>query len=296
MRHDMAKVVTEKPRRGHSNRSKKHGRRLTRGEVDAIVVSEAETPPAGDLPAETPPVDPPAQMAPSRAKVSRNGQYGWHHKEFSDRLGPLRKYLRRQVGRPWNTVYSEMNASLDKRSLTGLHIWDHVKYEVEIHTYLGPDGKTVYPCPRWRWVTAANQAPVAGLYVHPRTGLLCYKPRDDEQARDRTRTAARPVIAITLSETERLEQIDGLWYATVYGKATRYHAPVILHKGTHHERVFRVAHFEEYDVRTAKRQLSRAELRAHGLRNVTRDVWAAPMTRAGAPVTRPWHSSSFKVR
>ena len=31
-------------------------------------------------------------------------EYGWNAKEFSDVLGPLRRYLRKQVGRPWDKV------------------------------------------------------------------------------------------------------------------------------------------------------------------------------------------------
>ena len=33
-------------------------------------------------------------------------------------LGPLRRYLRKQVGRPWDKVWSEITVTLDSRSLT----------------------------------------------------------------------------------------------------------------------------------------------------------------------------------
>lgn len=263
MRSDMSRVVTEKPRRGSVARSKKHGRRLTRDEViaehDAIVVGSADD-------------GAPMQVAAQRAKMARHSQYGWDAKEFSDLLGPLRKYLRKQVGRPWDKIYSEMNQSLDKRTVSGLHIWDHVLLEVETHTYLGADGKTVYPCPKFQWVDARKETPIAGLYVHPRTGLLCYKPGYYEQARaaSRARKAAQPVTEIKVNDTHRLEQIAGIWYACEYGKAQRYVPEVRLHRGTQHERVLREAHFEEYDVLRTKRQLSRADLREHGLRNEAR--------------------------
>lgn len=261
MKKFFAKIVTEKPRRGSFARSNKYGRRLTRDEViaehDAIVVGSADD-------------GAPMQVAAHRAKMARHSQYGWDAKEFSDLLGPLRKYLRKQVGRPWDKIYSEMNQSLDKRTVAGLHIWDHVLLEVETHTYLGEDGKTVYPCPKW--MDERNSMPAAGLYVHPRTGLLCYKPTYYEQARAtyRARKAAQPVTAIKVNDTHRLEQIAGIWYACEYGKAQRYVPPVVLHKGTQHERVLREGHFEEYDVLRVKRQLSRVDLREHGLRNEAR--------------------------
>jgi hypothetical protein len=81
MRKDMAKVVTESPRRGHSNRSSKWGRRLTKGEY------------ALD------------DHGASRAPVSRHRQYGWNAKEFSDSLGPLRGYLRTRLW-PSTTTYA----------------------------------------------------------------------------------------------------------------------------------------------------------------------------------------------
>ena len=113
MRSDMAKVVTERPRRGHGNPSKKWGRRLRRNEYDA------------------------EDHGPNRAPIARRNQYGWNAKEFSDLLGPLRRYLRKQVGRPWDKVWSEITRNLDSRSLSGQHIFDHIQWEVEQHVCFG---------------------------------------------------------------------------------------------------------------------------------------------------------------
>ena len=143
MRSDMAKVVTERPRRGHGNLSKKWARRLRKNEYDA------------------------EDHGPNRAPIARRNQYGWKAKEFSDLLGPLRRYLRKQVGRPWNKVWSEITRNLDSRALSGQHIFDHIKWEVELHVLLGKDG-SLY---RTRW---SQVVPVSGLYVHPTTRLLCY--------------------------------------------------------------------------------------------------------------------------
>jgi len=91
MRKDMAKVVTEGPRRGHGNSSNKWGRRLTRDEYSLD------------------------DHGASRAPIARRRQYGWDAKEFSDLLGPLRRYLRKQVGRPWDKVWSEITQSIVRR-------------------------------------------------------------------------------------------------------------------------------------------------------------------------------------
>ena len=77
MRDDMAKVVTERPRRGHSNPSKKTtGLPIRRYDPDADYDE------------------------PVRLPVSRGRQYGWNAKEFSDLINPLKRYLRSCVGRP----------------------------------------------------------------------------------------------------------------------------------------------------------------------------------------------------
>jgi len=147
MRRDMAKVVTEAPRRGHRNPSRKWGRRLTKVEYDLD------------------------DHGPRRAPVARHRQYSGNAKEFSDVLGPLRGYLRKQVGRPWDKIWSEMTQTLDTRSLTGQHIFDHIRWEVEQDSWLGDDGR-LYHKRRWGAIEL-----VSGLYVHPVTRILCYKTK-----------------------------------------------------------------------------------------------------------------------
>src|SRR5215207_11418212 len=146
MRSDMAKVVTEAPRRGHANPSRKWGRRLRKDEYELDDHGRA------------------------RASSARRRQYD-DPKDFSDLLGPLRRYLRKQVGRPWNKIWSEITQTLDSRSLTGLHIFDHIRWEVEQKAWIGEDAR-VYRKRQWGAVV-----PVDGLYVHPVTRLLCYRPK-----------------------------------------------------------------------------------------------------------------------
>lgn len=44
------------------------------------------------------------------------------HKEFHDKLGPARRWLAAQVGRPWNKVYAELRARFDSRTIAGKHV------------------------------------------------------------------------------------------------------------------------------------------------------------------------------
>ena len=154
MRDDMAKVVTERPRRGHGNASKKTtGPRIRRFDPDRDYDE------------------------PTRLPVARGRQYGYEAKEFSDLINPLRRYLRSCIGKPWNKVHSELSRKLDRRSVAGSHIWDHVISEIETDCYVGAD-RLVYSNRR-RYLN--TEIPIDGLYVHPRTGLI------REQRRSRRR-------------------------------------------------------------------------------------------------------------
>jgi hypothetical protein len=48
-------------------------------------------------------------------------------KEFEDKLGPARRWLARQVGRRWDSVYADLRARFDTRTTAGRHIvFDHM--------------------------------------------------------------------------------------------------------------------------------------------------------------------------
>jgi hypothetical protein len=145
MRDDIAKVVTERPRRGHANASKKtSGPRIRR-------------------------FDPEQDYdAPTRHPVARRRQYGYDAKEFSDLINPLKRFLRSCVGRPWDKVHSELSRTVDRRSITGSHIWDHVMWEIETDYCIGED-RLAYSNRR-RFMS--TDIPIDGLYVHPKTGLI----------------------------------------------------------------------------------------------------------------------------
>src|SRR3989338_2847593 len=146
----MAKVVTERPRRGHAEKSKKTtGCPIRRHDPDADYDE------------------------PVRLPVSRGRQYGWNAKEFSDQINPLKRYLRSCVGRSWNKVHSELSQKLDRRSISGSHIWDHVMREIETDCYIGADGLAYSNDRKY----SRGEWPIVGLYVHPKAGLIPNKTR-----------------------------------------------------------------------------------------------------------------------
>jgi hypothetical protein len=168
----MHKVVTERPRGGHANRSRKWGGRVAEDYEGPTFISSA-----------------------------RRRQYGWNSKEFSDFLAPLRRYLYGQVGRPWDKIYSEIRKAVPN-GLHGDHLWMHIKWEVEINCF-ERDGQ-VFAQPRY----FHGEIEVSGLYVHPRTGLLRYAERPSR----RLEKPPSPVNRIEIAENEEYRRINAIWY------------------------------------------------------------------------------------
>jgi hypothetical protein len=178
MREDMSKVVIERPRHGHWMPSAKTKLRIKQYDPE----NEYD--------------DQPKRVTASKLKHSFGRKY------FSDLLGPLRRYLRSNVGRPWDKVYSEMKQHLDDRKTTGRHIFEHVEREVALNCYLGADGK-VYQHDSW-----LKDRPVSGLYVHPRTKLLCWKDSNKGVQQKVT-----PASLITPLQDGRYRiKLEGIWY------------------------------------------------------------------------------------
>ena len=81
----------------------------------------------------------------------------WKAKESRDHFAPLMRYLAKQVGRPWNSVYRDICASIDRRKVIDRHMLDHVHRAVALHGLDAPHERYNRPA----------------FYVDRRTGLLC---------------------------------------------------------------------------------------------------------------------------
>jgi hypothetical protein len=185
MRADLAKCTTERPRSGRGwATARKFGGRVK-------VHPDREH----DYPEEY------GGFRSSSRNRQRNGKY------FSDLLSPLRGAIRKNIGRPWNAVFSEFCAVLDRRGISGYHIWTHLMWEVATNTFLGEDGE-VYV----RMGFSGRPDKVSGFYVHPQSGLLLYR---DLGSRRRLRIKASAEIPVPGSEPQVYREIEGLWFRCV---------------------------------------------------------------------------------
>lgn len=92
-------------------------------------------------------------------------------KYLNEHLGPLRRYLDKQVGRPWDKVFSEICAHIDRNSAVQDHVRDHVADYVVVNVLL-IDGVPCNGEGGWHYGRPLHQMRYRPWYVCPRSGLL----------------------------------------------------------------------------------------------------------------------------
>jgi hypothetical protein len=173
MRDDMARVIVERPR--IPDHGARRGRALPFGQL-------------------------PAQEAMRRPHLR-----SWGGKQLNENLAPLRRYLERQIGRPWDKVYSDIAAHLRVDNAVRQHVRDHLR-----------DFVAIKPRRVRGWRHERSGLWWQPFYVDPATGLL---KRTDRlmgvKAARRARQQARPTPPerIVLAADRELRRLDGIWYA-----------------------------------------------------------------------------------
>jgi hypothetical protein len=171
MREDMYKVIVERPRRGK--------------EGDAFA----------------------ARLRNDFDGPTRLGmRAGYGYRSLNENLAPLRRYLRAQVGRPWNKVFSEICAGIDRRNTVQQHIHQHIRDFIAIDVDVR-EGQLVDLADRWR-LLAPDSGISQELYVDPRSGLI------------------------------RMNKSFGSWRHTYAERCKREHAEIAMRRRVVDERTF----------------------------------------------------------
>lgn len=97
-------------------------------------------------------------------KLSGNIKY------FGDNVNPLKRFLNSKVGQNWDKVYSELSKKMDKRSVSGQHLFEHLFQYVEADTTL-INGK-VYKSNGEKMFRGWWHGGRVQLYVHPVSRVL----------------------------------------------------------------------------------------------------------------------------
>lgn len=183
MRADMAKVIVERPRFGSRARGKPKGYRRA---VQRLPESES----------------------PRREGMKRRCRGG--SKELNEHLGPLRRYLDSQIGRPWDKVFSEICARINRGSAVQDHVRDHVEGYVARHVIL-IDGVPCNGEGGWNYGKPLHQLRHRPWYVCPRTGLL-RRVKVTSRKRQRRPKKKSPPQVIPVGDTLQCRFLEGAWH------------------------------------------------------------------------------------
>ena len=123
---------------------------------------------------------------PRAHRPQARGAPGRNPKCLNENLAPLRRYLAKQAGRPWDQVFSEISGKIRLDNAVQKHVRDHVHDFVASTTRL-KDG-VIYVVDRSDRLVPLAEARWLDLYVHPATGVL---RRTDGAARSVCAAGAR---------------------------------------------------------------------------------------------------------
>jgi hypothetical protein len=190
MREDISKVVTERPRAGGGIKTPKGSKKEFQ---DTLWEDQ-----------------------PKREKIRQKWTKNYTEtKDFTNVLGPLYGYLLKQVGRPWDKVYSEIRKQLKPTSMQNIHILGHIDDIVETNVIMKgkvpchAEGGRFYGDP-----IGSFSRRYETLYVDPNTGILRrLKPKKNVQKKPEPKF-------IKISETEVAKKIKDIWYSITIKKAS----------------------------------------------------------------------------
>lgn len=179
MRSDMSKVIVERPRRyrGCSARKSPGYPRARARRLGGRTLCDQ----------------------PARERMSPGAPYG--EKCLNENLAPLARFLRAQVGRPWDKVHSEISEHLRVTSAVQRHVLEHLSDIVEVHV-VDIDGRLYAQAWYGLQLLGLHRRRYGWLYVCPRTGLLRELRRPQTLSEHSMRR---------LTETRWLVRIRGVW-------------------------------------------------------------------------------------
>lgn len=244
MRADMSKVIVERPRRRFPL---KNGSAYPRGSLENRWGPELEDAPRLE---------------------SMGGIYG--DKWLNENLQPLVRFLRSQVGRPWNKVHAEIAERISGRSAVQKHVLDHLRDYVSEHVEIV--GKEIWSFQSRFDVRRPlhSRGNFSKFYVHPRSGIL-------KRAPDAPRKITKPdPDRRTLTNDREHRRIDGIWYELILHRIpnaaeARSHCFDVVEKTSLVGAVYETHAWTNALWRTGryaacKVQLGKRELARHGLR------------------------------
>lgn len=153
------------------------------------------------------------ENAPKREKMK--GRYGYDTKEFGENFPPLVGFLRKNVGRKWDDVYSELCASLKGGGTVIAHTKLHLFRDFLIEKPYWIDGKP-HNTPEWSW---KGPTPLSAdqPYVDQK-GFLRITPQNKKRPRNTYWDVDNRVI---VDKNKQYRKVNGVWFEILLKKLPR---------------------------------------------------------------------------
>jgi hypothetical protein len=211
--HRLDRITIERPRRGGHGKPKRL-RRLAQDNTRFVEPLDGAD--LGDL--ETYELDV-LDNLPRQISGRKEAQHAGNHKYLTDNLKPLERYLHKQVGRPWDKVYSELCKRLDRSTVSGMHVFSHIHQFVKGFIEPGKDSYYSYQIifeqigkrmvPHLYGGGWQNRPLYNVLFIHPSTGILTLaKPK----------VAVKPLVEQVDMNGVHYRKVDGAWYEVCFRK------------------------------------------------------------------------------
>lgn len=242
MREDISEVLIERPRKGARLKDPKgYHRRLQRIPLDEL---------------------------PKGEKIKQ--KWSDCRRSQTDVLGPLEGWLRKQVGRHWDDIYSEIAANMPQNSMAKSHVRDHIFNDfVALANTIYIENRRVYEkiAREKQRIEYTSYHSRDRFYVHPETGILCKAPKY------RFRWQQKPKPYKWVDDQTLHYQLDGVWYEIKVKPVDSPKRPRDFPESHYDTTVSRRVKFHElYQlygkdvVGVSKRQLNKREIRKANLR------------------------------
>lgn len=269
MRKDHHKLICEKER--HNSHAKYHN------------IRHAKFNASNDDPFDFEEGDDQIQGSSRSESMKRHHKWNWwSEKSFNDFTSPIYGYIRKNVGRIWDNVYSEFCAEYDQRSVLTKHLFSHLRGQICTRVVARNDELWIYN--RYRGIEPLSKS-YYEFYVDPRDGIL--KLNNDYKYYKTKERERRKQLEIERSKTRRIVDkftehhlINGVWFEVKFVERDGQQKHLVCQLGkTNNPRYYTYSRIEYrymYDVllKTAsdqkrvavsKRTLSKKELRDYEL-------------------------------
>lgn len=136
--------------------------------------------------------------------VNKKKYLSWNRKKPEFNYKPIYNFLKSQVGKNWDKVYSEICNNITKRP----DLIERVLYSIATKVEKRDDG-TIYII-----IDRQRELYYDECYVDPDTNLVCqYKKRSSRRYGSYHK---KTIPRIEVSITEFLEPVDGIWYRFIW--------------------------------------------------------------------------------